>query len=120
MHQPYERNDSDEIELKDSESGDDDNSDCEFNSLEGNARPTGSLPKSQTKFNQINELNKMNPLDCQNQRRIQEMKKRAKKAQMTRITEESSLQGTNDFTNAALNPDSSRRASPRQDLLRLQ
>ena len=62
----------------------------------------------------------MNPLDCQNQRRIQEMKKRAKKAQMTRITEESSLQGTNDFTNAALNPDSSRRASPRQDLLRLQ
>ena len=47
-YQPHERHDSDEIELKDSEDGLTDNSDdCEFNSLEGNARPSGSrIPKT--------------------------------------------------------------------------
>ena len=53
LNQPHERVDSDEIELKDSEDGDEEPSDdCEFDSLEGNARPKEStVPKTQTKFN---------------------------------------------------------------------
>ena len=65
LNQPHTRHDSDEIELRDSEDGNDEehSDDCEFNSLEGNARPNSSsrLPKTQTKFNQtVDQLNSMN------------------------------------------------------------
>ena len=90
LNQPHERVDSDEIELRDSEDGDEEpDDDCEFNSLEGNARPKEStVPKTQTKFNQtVDQLNNMNKdtLHAQNQRRILEMQQ---KAQLARITEE--------------------------------
>ena len=57
----------------------------------------------------------MHPLDWQIQRRNQEAREKLLKAQkeMTRITEESSFQGTNDFTSAALGVGSDRR-SPRK------
>lgn len=54
----------------------------------------------------------MNRLDCENQRRIEEMKKKAASTQMTKITEESSLHGTNDFSMQDLN---SKRISPRSN-----
>ena len=57
LNQPYARQDSDEIELRDSEEDDDD---CEFGTLEGNNDTTSGsrVPKTQTMFNQgIDQLN---------------------------------------------------------------